>query len=99
MDLLIAIIITAIIAVFAVVIAIKLVQYDNKWTLIRTIKNNPDDADEWITKTAERIDKGEYHCKLDDNFYKKYASPTLYKTYKFEREYYRTLKIQIRLMS
>lgn len=92
MDLLIAIILTAIIAVFAFAIAQQVVKHTNKQTLISTIKNNPDEADEWITEAAERIDKGEYDCVLDDNFYKKYASLTLYRTYKFEREFYRILQ-------
>lgn len=89
MDLLIAIIITSTIAVFAFPIAQQAVKHTNKQILISTIKNNPDEADKWITEAAERIDKDAYDCVLDDNFYKKYASPTLYRTYKFEREFYR----------
>ena len=71
---------------------IQAVTYTNKQILISQIKNNPQQADEIITQATESIERGELYCTLDDNFYKKYASPTVYITYKFEREFYTILQ-------
>lgn len=92
MNILTILIISVIGTFFLMFMAIQAVTYTNKHILISSIKNNPQQADEIITQATESIARGELYCTLDDNFYKKYASPTLYITYKFEREFYKILQ-------
>lgn len=92
MNILTILIISVIGTFFLMFMAIQAVTYTNKHILISSIKNNLQQADEIITQATESIARGELYCTLDDNFYKKYASPTLYITYKFEREFYKILR-------
>lgn len=92
MNILTILIISVIGTFFLMFMAIQAVTYTNKHILISSIKNNLQQADEIITQATESIARGELYCSLDDNFYKKYASPTLYITYKFEREFYKILR-------
>lgn len=92
MNILTILIISVIGTVFLMFMTIQAVTYTNKQILISQIKNNPQQADEIITQATESIERGELYCTLDDNFYKKYASPTVYITYKFEREFYTILQ-------